>query len=337
MKRSRRCGKRLQLVTCAVALLAVLLGFAPPLAAQIWPTQPITWIVPFAAGGPADVVSRIVGEHMSRTLEKEIVFENVVGAGGTTATTRTMRASPDGYTIQMGHMGTHAAAVALYPKLAYKPEVDFAPIGEVVAQPMVLLARKNFPAENLEEFAAYAKANAAKLTMAHAGVGSVSFTCGLLINSIIGVKPNQMPFGGTRPAMNALIGGQVDYLCDSIAGAVPQVLAGTVKAYVVGTTGRNSMLKTVPSAVQAGMPGFQAAPFYGLFAPKGVPRPILDKLTGALDKALDDSGVRRRLFELGCDIPDPSRRGQQPLAALVKREIARWTPIILASGFTRTE
>jgi putative tricarboxylic transport membrane protein len=321
----RRLGPRL----AACAMLFVL---GQPACAQTWPSRPITIIVPFTAGGPTDVVARIVGEHMSRTLGQQIVIENVVGAGGTTATIRTMRANPDGYTIQMGHMGTHAVAVALYPNLAYKPDIDFEPIGEVVAQPMVLLARKDFPAGDLQAFSTYAKANEQKLNMAHAGIGSVSFICGLLINSLIGIKPTQVPFSGTGPAMNALLGGQVDYLCDSIVGVVPQVQSGNVKAYAVGTPGRNPMLASVPSATQAGMPDFQAAPFYALFAPKRVPKPVLDKLTDALDKALDDSPVRRRLFELGCDLPDPGRRGQEALAALVKREIARWTPIILAAG-----
>jgi tripartite-type tricarboxylate transporter receptor subunit TctC len=229
-------------------------------------------------------------------------------------------------------MGTHAASVAMYPNLAYKPDVDFEPIGVVVDQPMVLLARKDFPPQDLNAFAVYVKANAEKLNMAHAGVGSVSFTCGLLINSLIAAKPTLVPFNGTGPAMNALIGGQVDYLCDSIAGVVPQVNAATVKAYAVGTPARNPAIQGVPASNEVGMPEFKAAPFYALFAPKATPHAILDALTAALDKALDDTNVRRRLSELGCVIPDKAQRGQQVLAALVKSEIARWTPIIKAAN-----
>jgi tripartite-type tricarboxylate transporter receptor subunit TctC len=316
----------------ALALAASLQALERAQAQADYPRRSVTLIVPFAAGGPADVVSRIVAEHMSRTLRQQIVIENVVGAGGTIATTRTARATPDGYTIQTGHMGTHAVSVSLYPNLAYKPDVDFEAIGEMLVQPMVLLVRNDFAPKNLLEFASYAKANETKLNFAHAGVGSVSFTCGLLLNSIIGIHPTSVPFGGTAPAMQALLAGQVDYLCDAIVGAVPQVLGGTLKAYAVGTDSRNPAIPQVPGAREAGMPELQAAPFYGLFAPKGVPKPILDRLTEALDKALDDADVRRRLIELGCDIPDRPRRGQAPLAALVKREIARWTPIIKAAN-----
>jgi tripartite-type tricarboxylate transporter receptor subunit TctC len=316
----------------AIALAATLQAVTDARAQADYPRRNITLIVPFAAGGPADVVGRVFGEHMSRTLGQQVVIENVVGAGGTTGSARTARAAPDGYTIQLGHMGTHAVAVALYPNLAYKPDIDFEPIGEVVVQPMVLVARKDFAPNNLAEFAAYAKANEAKLNFAHAGVGSVSFTCGLLLNSIIGIHPTSVPFSGTAPAMNALIAGQVDYLCDAIIGAVPQVLGGALKAYAIGTDSRSPAIPQVPGAREAGMPELQAAPFYGLFAPKGVPKPILDRLTDAIDKALDDPDVRRRLVDLGCEIPSRPRRGQAALAALVKREIARWTPIIKAAN-----
>ena len=175
-------------------------------AAQEYPARPVTLIVPFAAGGPTDVIARIVADHMSKTLGQQLVIENAVGAGGTTGSTRASRASPDGYTIVMGHMGTHAASVALYPNLAYHPSTSFEPIGLVAGTPVLVLARKDFPAKNLQEFVAYVKANEAKMNMAHAGVGSVSFTTCLLLNSIMGVKPTAVPFNGTGPAMNALVG-----------------------------------------------------------------------------------------------------------------------------------
>jgi tripartite-type tricarboxylate transporter receptor subunit TctC len=302
--------------------------------AQNFPTRTITVIVPFAAGGTTDVTARIVGEHMSRTLGQQIIVENVVGAGGTVGTTRAMRANPDGYTIEMGQMGTHAAAVALYPNLAYKPDLDFEPIGMVSGLAALIVARKDFPPKDLHEFITFVKANYNKLNVAHSGVGSIFFTTCLLLNSILDVKPTLVPFNGGGPAINALVGGQVDYLCGDVAASISQLEAGTVKAYAVGTAERNPMLPDVPTSKEAGLPEFQASAWNALFAPKGTPKPILDKLTDALDKALDDATTRKRLLELGSDIPDKARRGQQPLAALVKSEIAKWTPIIKAAGAT---
>ena len=322
----------------AIVAIGIALGLlsglaASPAAAQAdYPRRPITLIVPFAAGGPTDVISRIVAENMSRTLGQPIIIENIVGAGGTTATTRAMRAAPDGYTIEMGHMGTHAASVALYPNLAYKPDVDFAPIGLVAGTPVLILARKDFPPKDLKEFTSYVKANADKLNMAHAGVGSVSFTTCLLLNSILGVKPTSIPFNGTGPALTALISGQVDYMCDQIVNVVQQINAGQIKAYAIGTAERNPALPNVPTAKEAGLPEFQAQAWNALFAPKGTPQPVLDKLTDALDKALDDEQTRKRLLELGSVLPDKAGRGQQALAALVKSEIARWTPVIKSAG-----
>jgi tripartite-type tricarboxylate transporter receptor subunit TctC len=296
--------------------------------AQNYPTRPITMIVPFAAGGTTDVTARIVGEHMSRTLGQRIIVENIVGAGGTVGSTRAMRANPDGYTIEMGQMGTHAAAVALYPNLAYKPDVDFEPIGMVSAIPALIVARKDFPPKDLKEFVSFVKANGDKLNVAHAGVGSIFFTTCMLLNSILNVKPTLVPFNGGGPAMNALVGGQVDYMCADVALSISQLQAGTIKAFAVGTAERNPMLPNVPTSNEAGLPEFQASAWNGLFAPKATPKPVLERLAGALDKALDDANTRKHLQELGSDIPDKASRGPQPLAALVKSEIAKWTPII---------
>jgi len=289
-------------------------------------------IVPFAAGGPTDVIARVVANHMSTTLGQQIVMENVLGAGGTTGSVRAMRAAPDGYNLMMGHMGTHAASVALFPNLAYKPDVDFEPIGMVAGTPVVILGRKDFPPKDLKDLIPYVKSNVDKLNMAHAGVGSVSFTTCLLLNHLLGVKPVSVPFNGTGPAMNALVGGQVDYMCDQIVNVVPQVLGGTIKAYAVGTPERNPALPDLPTSIEAGLPDFQASAWNALFAPKGTPKPILDKLSAALDRALDDETTRKRLLDLGSDIPDKTRRGQQPLAALVKSEIGKWSPVIKAAG-----
>jgi len=308
------------------------LASAGPLSAQNFPSRPITMIVPFSAGGPTDVTARIVAEHMSRTLGQQIIIENVVGAGGTTGSTREMRATPDGYTIEMGQLGTHAAAVALYANLAYRPDVDFAPIGLVVDQAVLIIARKDFPADDLKGFIANLKANSEKLNMAHAGIGSIThFSC-LLLNAIVGAKPTLVPFNGSAPAINALVGGQVDYMCDPISDIVQQIQAGTIKVYATGIAKRSPVLPNIPTTKEAGLPEFEVSAWYGLFAPKGTPQAVLDTLTGALDKALDDDTVRKRLSDLGCDIPDKSRRGQGALAGLVKREIARWSPIIRAAS-----
>jgi tripartite-type tricarboxylate transporter receptor subunit TctC len=322
-------------VAGAVAGVAALAALSVPAQAQAYPTRPITMIVPFAAGGPTDIVARIVADHMSKTLGQQIVIENVVGAGGTTGATRAMRAKPDGYTIIMGHMGTHAAAVALYPKLAYHPLNNFETVGLAAGTPVLIVAKKDFPAKDLKEFAAYVKANADKVNAAHAGVGSVSFTSCLLLNSVLGVKPTAIPFQGTGPALNALLGGQVDYMCDQIVNLVPQIQSGNIKAYAIGTPERNPALKDVPTTKEAGMPEFEVSAWNALFAPKGTPKEALDKLSDALSKALDDEGVRSRLLTLGSDIPGPDRRGQAALNKLVESEIARWTPVIKASGITQ--
>jgi len=305
---------------------------ASPAAAQEYPARNITLIVPFAAGGPTDVISRIVGDHMSRTLGQTIVIENVVGAGGTTAATRAARAQPDGYTLITGHMGTHAASVGLYPNLAYHPAKDFEPVGLAAGTPILILAKKDLPAKDLKEFIAYVKANENKLNQAHAGVGSVSHTTCILLNSQIGVKPVTVPFNGTGPAMNALIGGQVDYMCDQIVNAVPQIQGGTIKTYGIATAERNPALPDVPTTKEAGLPQYEVSAWNAIFAPKGTPKPVVDKLAAALDKALDDPAVRKRLLDLGSDIPGADRRGPAALGKLVNSEIDRWTPILKDSA-----
>jgi putative tricarboxylic transport membrane protein len=311
---------------------AMTLAFTGAAAAQVFPSRPITMIVPFAAGGPTDVSARIVAEHMSRTLGQQIIIENVLGAGGTTGSVRAMRANPDGYTIEMGQLGTHAASVALYPNLAYRPDVDFAPIGLVVDQAVLIVARRDLPPNDLKEFVAYLKANSEKLNMAHAGVGSIThFTC-LLLNTVVGAKPTMIPFNGSAPAINAMVAGQVDYMCDPISDIVQQVQAGTMKVYATGTAERNPALPNVPTSKEAGLPEFAVSAWYGLFAPKGTPKAVLDPLSAALDKALDDDTVRKRLSDLGCDIPGKSKRGQEALGALVKNEVVRWSSIIRAAS-----
>jgi tripartite-type tricarboxylate transporter receptor subunit TctC len=308
------------------------LATSPARAQADYPTRPITVIVPFAAGGPTDVIARIVTENMTRQLGQQFVIENVVGAGGTTASTRAKRATPDGYTIIMGHMGTHAASVGLYPNLQYDPQADFEPIGLAAGTPILILAKKDYPARDLKEFVAHVKANDKSLNQAHAGVGSVSHTTCVLLSSILNVKPALIPFQGTGPAMNALVGGQVDYMCDQIVNAVPQIKGGTIKVYAVATPERNPALPDVPTTKEAGLPDYQVSAWNALFAPKGTPKPVVEKLNAALVKALDDDGVRKRLLELGSDIPDAAGRTPDALGNLVKSEVARWTPILKGSA-----
>jgi tripartite-type tricarboxylate transporter receptor subunit TctC len=317
------------LLAAGIAALA-----AAPCAAhaQAYPTRPITLIVPFAPGGGTDVAARIAGDHMSRTLGQQLVVQNLAGAGGTVGSARAARAEPDGYTILMGQMGTHAAAVALYPSLPYKPEVDFEPIGMVAAAPVVIAARKDFPPNDLKEFATYVKANSAKINVGHAGVGSTFFTTCLMLHSILGANPTLVPFNGGAPAMNALVAGQVDYLCADVLTTAPQLQGGRIKAYAIASAARSPMLPNVPTTAEAGLPDFQASTWFALFAPKATPAAILDRLTDALDKALDDEAVRKRLADVGNEVPDKARRGRAALRALVTREIARWTPIIQAAG-----
>jgi tripartite-type tricarboxylate transporter receptor subunit TctC len=318
----------LRLAAGAVALVAL----SQAANAQAYPSRPITIIVPFAPGGSTDVAARMVADHMSRTLGQQVVVQNIAGAGGTVGSTRGMRADPDGYTLLMGQMGTLAAAVALYPNLAYRPDADFEPIGMTTAFPLIVAARKDFPPNNLREFVAHLKANPTSLNQAHAGVGSIFFTTCLLLNSLVGVKPTLVPFNGGAPAMNALVGGQVDYMCaDIITGGV-HLQAGAIKVYAVSSPSRNSVIPNVPTSIEGGLPEFQASAWNGLLAPKGTPTPIVDRLIDALDKALDDETTRGRMLALGSDIPDKARRGPQPFLSLIKSEIARWTPIIQAAN-----
>src|SRR6266849_9200916 len=280
-------GSRM-LASGGLAALAGLGTIATQAQAQTYPTRSITMIVPFAAGGPTDVISRIVTGHMAQTLGQSIIIENVVGAGGTTATSRAARAANDGYTLITGHMGTHAASVPLYPNLAYHPEKDFEPVALLAGTPILILARKDFPPKDLKEFIAYVKANVEKVNAAHAGVGSVSHVSCQLLNSMLDIKPTGVPFNGTGPAMNALVGGQVDYMCDQIVNAVPQINGGTIKAYGVATPERNPSLPNVPTTIEGGLPKFQAQAWNAIFAPKGTPAPIVAALNAAVSKALDD-------------------------------------------------
>ena len=316
-----------------IAAFAAALSLSGTLAvAQPYPSRPVTIIVPFAAGGPTDIIARIAGEYYSKTLGQQFVVENMAGAGGTTGITRGAQSKPDGYTIMMGHMGTHGAAPAMYLGLKYDPAKDFEPIGLVAGTPILIVARKDFPAANLKEFIARLKDPAAKAKQAHAGVGSVSFTTCTLLTSQIGVKNIVVAYRGTGPALNDLVGGQVDYMCDQIVNLVSQVKGGAVKAYAIATPERSPALPDVPTTKEAGLPEYQVSAWNALFAPKGTPKEIVAKLNETLVKGLDDSATRARLLELGSVIPDKAGRSPDALANLVKSEVARWTPILKAAG-----
>ena len=296
--------------------------------AQDYPARTVTIIVPFAAGGPADITGRIVADIFSRHLNQKFVVENVGGAGGTTGALRAARAPADGYTILSGHLGTNALAAAFYPNLSYDPQKDFEPIGLSAEYPEVLVVRKDFPANNLKEFVAYAKSNTSKLNVGHAGLGSVSYTGCLLLNAAIGIKPTMVPFTGTAPVLNAMLTGEIDYECDPVLGTLGQVRAGSVRALAVAARKRSPMLPDVPTSHEQGLSQFDIAPFYAVFVPGGTPQPIIEKLAEALNKGLSEEAVQKRLADLGADIVEPGRRGPKALADLVKSESARLLPIL---------
>src|SRR3954452_14093774 len=300
--------------------------------AQDYPTRTATVIVPFAAGGPADITGRIVADIFSRYLGQKFVVENVVGAGGTTGALRAARAAADGYTILSGHLGTNALAPAFYPNLAYDPQKDFEPIGLTAEYPEVLVVRKDFPANNLKEFVAYAKSNTGKLNVGHAGLGSVSYIGCLLLNAAIGIKPTMIPFTGTAPVLNAMLAGEIDYECDPVLGTLSQVQAGNVKALAVAAKKRSPLLPDVPTSHEQGLPEFDIAPFYAVFVPSGTPQAVVEKLADALNKGLNEESVQKRLADLGADNIEPGRRGPKALGDLVKSEYERLMPILKAAA-----
>ena len=310
--------------------LFALAALTAPAAAQ-YPNKPITVIVPFAAGGPTDVVTRLVGDHMSRTLGQQIVVENVGGAGGSLGMTRAAQAEPDGYTIAVGNMGTQSAAPALYPQLKYDPATSFAQIGIVNFTPQAIVAKKSMAAKDLKEFLAYLKDNSTKMSYGHAGVGSISHVSGLVFNSKFGANPTLVPYRGTGPALNDLVGGQIDYIVDQSLNVIPQIKAGTIKAYAVAAPKRLESIPDVPTTGELGV-DFIFSAWNAMVAPKGTPPDVVAKLVAALSKALDDPEVTKRYVELGSTAPQGADRGPAGLQKLVESEVARITPVIKAAG-----
>jgi tripartite-type tricarboxylate transporter receptor subunit TctC len=315
-----------------LALGAALAVTAAPAMAQTYPSRSITMVVPFAAGGPTDIIARIVSDHMARTLGQTIVVENVAGAGGTTGSLRIARATPDGYTIMMGNLGTHSASVGLYPNLAYDPRTDFAPVINTAGTPMLISAHKDFPAKTLQEFVALLQANPGKYNYGHGGVGSTSHLTCVFFHHLIKAPVQHVPFRGSGPAMNALLAKQLDYVCDQTVGIVPQLT--NLKTYVVATPKRLDVAKEVPTSAEGGLPGFQAVGWNAIFAPKDTPKEIVDRLNAAGRAALADEAVRKRLLELGCEIPDSAGQTSAALGAHVRSEVDKWTPVIKAAGVT---
>jgi len=322
--------KLLSTARSGIAALAFVAGAVP--AAAAFPERLITVIVPIAAGGPGDTVVRIVGEHMARTLGQPIIVENVTGAGGTIGITRGSQAKADGYTIMVGQMGTHGAAPAQYPNLKYDPAKDFAPIGLMAATPIVIIAKKAFPANNLQEFVDYVKKNQDKVVEAHAGVGSVSHTTCTLLQSIMGTKTARVAYRGTAPTLNDLVAGHVDFGCDQIVNVAPHIQGGTIKAFGIATAERSAAMKDVPTTREGGLPEFEVSAWLALFAPKDTPQNVVAKLNDALVKALDEESTRQQLLDLGSVIPDRVGRSPDALQKLVVREVARWTPVLKAAG-----
>src|SRR5262245_44767068 len=313
-------------------LLAILFALAPSLVqAQTYPDRTITMVVPFAAGGPTDTVARLLGEAMSKDLGQQVIVENVGGAGGTLGAARVAKAEPDGYTLLLHHIGM-ATSATLYRKLAYDPKTAFAPIGLVTEVPMVLVSRKDFPPNNLQELITYVKDNKDTVTYANAGVGAASHLCGMLFMQAIETPLTTVPYKGTGPAMTDLLGGQVDFMCDQSTNTTGQIKAGEVKAYGVFADQRLGNLPDVPTVKEGGLEGLSFAIWHGLYAPAGTPEPIIAKLSEALKAALADQKVIDRFAELGTAPVAADQATPEALQQKLVSEIDRWKPVIEKAG-----
>ncbi|MES2715998.1 MAG: tripartite tricarboxylate transporter substrate-binding protein [Pseudomonadota bacterium] len=318
-----------RLVLAAVATLASL--SAPLAQAQAYPSKAITLVVPFAAGGPTDIVARSLAGVMSKSLGQTVVVENKVGAGGTLAAAHVMRANADGYTLLIHHNGM-ATAPALYRKLPYNPQADFEHVSQVIDVPMTLLGRKDLPANTFPELLAYLKAQGNKINLAHAGLGAVSHLCGMVFRQAVGVDLTTVPYSGTGPAFQALLGGQVDVLCDQTTQTMPHIKAGTVKFFGVTTANRIKVLPDAPTLAEQGLKGFDVVVWHGIYAPKGTPKDATEKFAAALRAALKDPTVVQRMTELGAEFVPDSKLTPEGLRSWLKQETERWGPVIKAAG-----
>ncbi|MBI5584700.1 MAG: tripartite tricarboxylate transporter substrate binding protein BugD [Deltaproteobacteria bacterium] len=311
--------------------MGLVLLVAGPAFGQQYPTKVITMIIPYSAGGPTDTVGRLVAKAMGDSLKSQLIIENVAGAGGTIAAARVARSAPDGYTIFLHHIG-QSTAPALYRKLSYNVFTDFEPIGLVNEVPMTLVARKDFPPKNLKELIAYVKANKDKVTYANAGLGAASHLCGMLFMSAIQTDLTTIPYKGTGPAMNDLLGGQVDFMCDQTTNTTSQIRSGKIKVYGVTTKTRVPSLPDIPTLNESGLPNFEVSIWHALYAPKGTPKPIIDKLVKALQDALKDATVKQRFADLGTEPVTEKRATPEALRAHLKAEVDKWAPVIKNAG-----
>jgi tripartite-type tricarboxylate transporter receptor subunit TctC len=298
-----------------------------------FPERVITFIVPFAAGGSTDVVARILAEHMSRTLGQQIVIETAVGGGGTVGTARAAKAAPDGHTVVVGSLGPNVAAVGMYNSLPYDPIKDFEPVIMSVLQPMVVITKKDLPVANFREFVAYLKADGSKLNYGSGGVGAQSHLTCAYLNELVGSKSQHVPYRGSAPSLNALIAGQIDYACNNTTEAVPQIQANTVKPLAIAGNRKVPVLPDVPTAVEQGL-RFEAMGWQALFVPKGTPGEAIDKLNAAARAAFADAAVRKRLLDLGNELPPEADQTPEAMARFLRSEIDKWVPVIKKAGIT---
>jgi tripartite-type tricarboxylate transporter receptor subunit TctC len=314
------------------AALVATLGLAGPAAAQDFPTHTLTMVIPFAAGGPTDVLARVVAARMSESLGQQVVVENVGGAGGGTGSKRVADAAPDGYNFVVGTVGTHAQGQTLYKKPLYNSQTDFTPVGLIAQVPIVLIARKDLPVKDFKEFVAYAKANQGKMQFGSAGAGSATHLGCVLLNYVIGVDITHVPYRGTGPARQDLAAGRIDYLCEIVTTAKPQIDGGTVKGIAMLDTKRSPALPNLPTAEEQGTKDIVAYTWNAIFAPKNMPEPIVKKLNGAMLEAMHSPVVKDRLSSLGAEIVPDDRATPAALAKLVKDETEKWAKPIKASG-----
>jgi tripartite-type tricarboxylate transporter receptor subunit TctC len=300
-------------------------------AAQSYPVKPVTLVVPFAAGGPTDIVARTLAAAMGKTLGQPVLIENKLGAGGTLAASYVSKAAPDGYTFLIHHNGM-STAPALYRKLSYNPMTDFEYVSQVVDVPMTLLARKDMPANNLQELIAYVKANASKINLANAGLGAVSHLCGMLFQRAIDTELTTVPFQGTAPALNALLGGQVDLLCDQSTNTTQHIKAGTVKFYGVTTKQRIKALPDAPTLDEGGLKDFEVVVWHGVYAPKGTPAAVIEKFGAAIRTAVKDPAFATRMADLGAEQVPDSKLTPEGLRTWLQSEINKWGPVIRSAG-----
>jgi tripartite-type tricarboxylate transporter receptor subunit TctC len=318
-----------KVITALVA--GVALAVAASAGAQEWPTHPLTMVNPFAAGGPNDVVARLFAQRMGEILGQSIVIENVGGAGGMNGADRVAKAAPDGYTFLQGTVGTQAQNQTLFKKPAYNSTTDFAPVALILEAPLVLIARKDLPVKDMKEFVAYAKAHKDSMQFASAGTGSAIHLGCALVNLVTGLEIVHVPFRGANPAMQDLIGGRVDYLCDIITSAKPQIDAGTVKPIAVLTKQRSAVLPDVPTAIEQGF-DVEAYTWNAFFLPKGTPEPIVQKLRQATLEAMKTPAIREKLEASGLIFASDDRTTPEYLATFVQSEIVKWAAPIKASG-----